>query len=164
MSAWVGKTVTISFMNETPDDVFYLDEVTLGSTYPNVWVDLAGELAALPGEQLTYEIAFGNNTNLDALTNTISLTLPTQVNFVSASIPPTVNGNVLTWQVGDLLADTDASLITVTTTVKASAPRRTMLEAQVTIGSATQELVLENNTAVFSTFVGDLIFLPFVRR
>ena len=164
MTPWLGKTVTITFSNKSVVDMFYLDEVTLSSTYPNIWVDLAGDLAALPGEQLTYEITFGNSTNLDALTNTISLTLPTQVNFVSASIPPTVNGNVLTWQVGDLLADTDASSITVITTVKASAPRRTMLEARVTIGSSTPELVLENNTAVFSTFVGDLVHLPFVTR
>jgi uncharacterized repeat protein (TIGR01451 family) len=164
MSAWLGKTVTISFMNETPDDVFYLDEVTLSSAHPNIWVDLSGELAAFPGEQLNYKILFGNNTNLDAQMNTISFTLPANVNFVSASVPPTVNGNVLTWEVGDLLAEASASSILVTTTVKASAPLRSMLEAQVTIGSTTPELVLENNTAVFSTFVGDLIYLPFVTR
>jgi uncharacterized repeat protein (TIGR01451 family) len=144
--------------------LFYVDEVTLGSAHPNVWVDLRGAMAAFPGEQLTYEVSFGNNTNLDAQANTITLTLPANVNYVTASVPPPVNGNMLTWEIGDLLAESAASSILVTTTVKASAPLRTMLEAQVTIDSATPEVVLENNTAVFSTFVGELHYLPFITR
>ena len=164
MSSWSGKTITITFSYATTDDYFYLDEVTLGSAHPNVWIDIGGDLAARPGEPLIYEINFGNNTNLDAHTNIITLTLPTDVNFVSASIPPTVNGNVLTWEIGDLLADSDTSMISVTANVKAAAPTGTFVEAQVEIESATPELVLENNTAVFSTFVGDLIYLPFVTR
>lgn len=164
MSPWLGETVTITFSNETPNDSFYVDEVTLSSAHPNVWIDLKGDLAARPGEQVTYEISFGNNTNLDAQSNTVTLTLPTHVNYVTATIPPTVNGSVLTWEIGDLLAESSASSIIVTTTVKASAPLRTMIEAQVTIDSATPELVLENNTAVASTFVGELIHLPLVAR
>lgn len=164
MSPWLGKTITLTFGNETLDDSFYLDEVTLSSAHPNVWIDLEGDLAALPGETLTYVVRFGNNTNLDAEANTITLTLPSTLNLMSASVPPTVNGNVLTWAVGDLLAESDTESLTVTAAVKSSAPLGTMIQTQVAIDSTTPELVLGDNTDIFSTFVGDLIYLPITTR
>ncbi len=66
VSEWTGKTITVTFRSPTTEDLFYLDEVTLSSAHPNVWVDLRGDLAALPGEEVNYEVRFGNDTNLDA--------------------------------------------------------------------------------------------------
>lgn len=164
VSEWSGKTITVTFRSPTTEDLFYLDEVTLSSAHPDVWVSVSGDLAAFPGEIVNYEVYFGNDTNLDAEANTITLTLPSTLNFLSASVPPTVNGNVLTWEVGDLLADSVASPIVVTATVKNSAPLGTMIQTQVKLDSTTPELILGNNTAVLSTFVGDLVHLPLIMR
>ncbi|WP_420629117.1 hypothetical protein [Candidatus Leptofilum sp.] len=164
LSQWSGETITVSIANEVPDHQIYVDEVTISSAYPNIWVSLHGDLATLPGEEILYEINFENETNLDAEAAEITMTLPPSLEFTSASISPTVNGNVLTWNVGDLLANSGASSIQVSTAVKESVSTGITLETRVEINSSTPELALSNNSVEFQTFVGDIQFLPLILR
>jgi hypothetical protein len=113
---------------------------------------------------VVYEVGFGNGTNLDAYTNTITMTLPTGFDFVSASLAPTISGQTLSWDVGDLLADSEPQTIYVTATVAPSVTLLSTIETQAVIQSGTAEVEFANNTAVHTLFIGKYSFLPVILR
>jgi len=167
MTPWAGQTVTLTFNvhNEagTPVTWAYLDEVTLGSAYPNLWVNKTSSTVPPGGGPVRYTITYGNQGGVPAQGVRITDTLPVSVTFASASAPPTSTAP-LVWDVGNLAAGAGPYSIIVTATVEAGTPAWTTFTNTVTIGAATPEADRDNNTAVAQTFVGHRLYLPLVMK
>ncbi|HNT26315.1 MAG TPA: hypothetical protein PKM21_18245 [Anaerolineales bacterium] len=168
LSPWLGQTITLTFQTNTIAGVapvrLYLDEVTIGSSYPDVWATFAGAQAGLPGDQITLQLAYGNRGGALAENAAITLTLPADLSYVGASQPPAAVGQMLTWEVGDLAAGSGPYTIDVTVEVDANAIPGEWLVSQAVIHAASPELEALNNTAQVRTLVGKLLFLPVISR
>ena len=168
LTPWAGQTITLTFNvhNEagTPVTWAYLDEVTLGSAYPNLWVQKTGDNTVPPGGgPVRYTITYGNLGGVPATGVCLTDTLPAGVTFVSASVPPTSTAP-LVWDVGNLAAGAGPFTIIVTGTVEAGTPAWTTFANTVTIGAVTPEADKDNNTAVAQTFVGYRLYLPLTMK
>lgn len=169
LSPWISQTITLNFnVHEEagyPYAWAYLDEVTVGSAHPDIWVSAAGEPpAALPGETVVYEISYGNRGAVDAVSGTLTATLPAGLTFVSASQPVTPTGSTLVWEVGELAAASQGETIYITATVNGAAISGSELAVSAEISSQTSELETANNTAQAAIYVGKRIYLPLLQR
>jgi len=167
VSAWVGETITLTlkvYQNVSRSYTWaYLDEVTLGSAHPDVWISASG-VAALPGEQVVHALTYGNRGGVDTIGVRISATLPSELSFVDASPSPTATTPALVWEAGDLTAGDGPYIILVTTTVAPAAVPLSTYITSVNIGAALPEIETHNNTASAATFVGRRIYLPLVTK
>jgi len=169
LSPWISQTITVTFnlhqVTDSPYLQVYLDEVSVGSAYPDLWMETAGlPRSALPGDQIVYRLVYGNRGGAAAASVLISATLPAGLSFVSASLPPTVTGSTLTWAVGDLAAKSGLFEIVVTATVDADVSFGGELAQALRIDTATKELETANNTRQESFPVGYLITLPVIQK
>jgi TolB protein len=169
LSPWAGQAITITFTaRQAANQAYlwaYLDDITVGSAHTDVWVNAhAGLPAVLPGEQLVYEITYGNRGAAGATGNVITHSLPAELTFVSASLPATIQGKDLVWQVSDLPAGASPFTIQVTATVQASVPLGSSILLPVQIATVSSELETGNNSATHSLFIGRLIFLPCITK
>jgi len=169
MTPWSGQAITLTFeLSETagyPPANALLDEVTLGSAHPDAWVSLSGgAMGAHPGEQITYQLDYGNRGGAMAVSSAITLTLPSGLNFVDASIPPVIVGDQLVWQVGDLPAGSDPYSIILTVEVDAAAPLGETVVTSVEITTASPELETLNNSAQAEIYLGYLALLPITHK
>jgi uncharacterized repeat protein (TIGR01451 family) len=167
MQAWASQTVTVRFtVQQATDDPYlqlFLDSVSLGAAYPDVWVSGTGLTIAEPGDEVVYQLLYGNAGGVEAEGTVVTYTLPAEIAFVSANVPPiTTTVSALVWEVGDLPATSDPFAITITGTVAANAPYLTHLYNTAVISTAAPELITDNNTAVSVTFIGHLLYLPLV--
>jgi uncharacterized repeat protein (TIGR01451 family) len=166
LSAWAGQTITLTFEVEQAADTLmmraYLDEVSVGSSYPDLWI-MGGESAALPGESIVYTLYYGNRGGAAAANNLITHTLPAELTFVSASLPP-ISASPLVWDVGSLPAKSGPFAIVVTATVSASAEPFTDLMLPVTITTTSAELEMVNNTIDFIIHLFRSTLLPIIMR
>jgi uncharacterized repeat protein (TIGR01451 family) len=167
LTTWAGQTITMTFnLHQTAGDPVrwvYLDEVTLGSAYPDLWVSKGGPVTARPGEQVVHTITYGNRGGAAASGVRITDTLPSEVSFVDAS-PPPITTLPLVWEVGDVPARSGPFTIAVTATVDPAAPLFTTLTNTVSIGAVSPELETFNNTAQAATFIGHRLYLPTVMK
>jgi uncharacterized repeat protein (TIGR01451 family) len=86
-----------------------------------------------PGDTIVYTIEYENSGTGDAADVVIIDTLPADVTYVSASpAPDTIVGNVLTWNVGDVAAETLWE-ITITVTVNPGTADETILLNEITL-------------------------------
>jgi TolB protein len=165
MVPWVGQTVILTFgVHETagyPHTWAYLDEVTIGSAYPDLWVGRGG-LAALPCEQVAYTIGYGNRGGAAASGVRITDTLPGELFFVDASPPPITTTPPLAWDVGDISAKSGPFNIVVTVTVAPTATLWSTLSGTVSIGTTSPELETANNVAQAAIFVGRRMYMPLI--
>jgi uncharacterized repeat protein (TIGR01451 family) len=168
MSAWSGQAVTLTFSSHQVISYPYvrvaLDEVSLGSSYPDLWVSQIGTVASPPGGQVNYYLTYGNQGGATANSVQITDTLPAGLSFVSASLPPVATGSTLVWDVGDLAAKSEAFTLVVTATVDPTATTFSTLTNTMDITTATTELETANNTAQAATFVGRRTYLPVIWR
>jgi hypothetical protein len=119
----------------------------------------------MPGEMVTLQLSYGNRSlAVEAISATITATLPSGLIFESASLTPTVSGNVLTWQVGDLPAGSGPFTILVTATVAGDAVLGSYLTVPVEIASTSPELELVNNQEEFALYIGSRVYLPVTVR
>jgi uncharacterized repeat protein (TIGR01451 family) len=168
LSRWSGQTITLTFsVNEIAGHSFVralIDEVSIGSVHPDVWVSARGVSFAPPGSQVVYQLTYGNRGGLAASGNIISATLPAELEFVSASLTPTITGSTLTWSVGDLPARSGPTTIFITATVGAldTVWHHATLTADITTLGA--ELEVENNHDQVNTTITWAVFLPFTRK
>jgi uncharacterized repeat protein (TIGR01451 family) len=169
LSQWAGERVTVTLsarqVTGEPRLWAYLDEVTVGSAYADLWIN-KGDVAALPGEQTTYRITYGNRGGGAADDVRITDTLPSELSLTGASLPPVFNTMLRAWEwdVGDLAGESGPFSILVTATV---APRATLWISRVntaSIGSASAELETANNVAHATVFAGRRVYLPVVLR
>lgn len=169
LSPWLSQAVTLTFQTRQvqgyPTVAVYLDEVSLGSAYPDTWMQLSGSPAsALPGEQITLLLQYGNRGGMAASGVSLELTLPDGINFIDASLPPgSAAAQTLHWDIGDLPARGATEVITLTVELDSAAPMATELSVSASI-SASRELESANNSDCFILFSGERIFMPMLRR
>jgi Domain of unknown function DUF11 len=119
----------------------------------------------MPGDTLVLQLTYGNRSPaVDSVSTTITATLPAGLIFASASLNPTVNGNTLTWSVGDLPAGSGPFTIQVTATVAGEAALGSTLTLPVEIAASTPELELANNHHEYILFIGSRLYLPILVR
>jgi uncharacterized repeat protein (TIGR01451 family) len=168
MSAWAGKQITLTFtLHQTAGYAGFnahLDEITLGSSNPDAWIGVGGTSWALPSETVTYLISYGNHGGAITIESEITFTLPDGLTFVSASLPPTVDGATLTWEVGDLPAHSEPFSLMVTARVDPGTPRLSTLTNTASIAGGPGEIETANNQAQVETFVGARLYLPILLR
>lgn len=168
LSAWAGQTITLTFdVEEVAGQLpawIYLDEISLGSSYPDLWVQAIGANAGRPGQTVTYQIIYGNAGGAAAADVTLTNTLPAELMFVDASLPPASTAPTLTWEVGQLPAHSGPFTITITATVAPAAPLLSMLTTLFETRTLSLEFETANNTYQLPTLIGALTYLPIVRR
>jgi uncharacterized repeat protein (TIGR01451 family) len=169
LSPWAGQMITLTFaLSQTagyPSSWAYLDEVTLGSTYPDLWASKTSLTpVALPGEQVAFSLTYGNRGGAPANGVRITDTLPAELSFVTASPPPLTTTPMLVWDVGSLPAKSGAATIVVTATISPEAPMHCFATNAASIGIATPELETLNNDAQARVFIGHRIHLPVVLK
>jgi len=158
-----GKTVTLSFnLHETagrPCAWAYLDDVSLGSAYPDLWLSLAGPPNTTPGATLIYTMTYGNRGGATAAGVTISDTLPAGLTFVRANPPPSAVTPALTWNLGNLAARSGPFTIMIEARVSSNATAGNLVNLA-TVAGITPEIERGNNTATATTAVAGKVFLP----
>jgi uncharacterized repeat protein (TIGR01451 family) len=169
ISPWSGEQITLTFQvteNEGfPPASALLDEVTLGAAHTDVWVDLqADKYYVQPGDQFTYQLDYGNRSSIVASTNVITVSLDSGLNFISASLPPEINGDSLVWRLDELMPDIDYEPIIITVEVDLSIPSFQTLDTKATVNTATPEIELFNNTDQPVVIVAYPSFLPIMQR
>lgn len=166
LSDWVGETIEVKFgLNQAANTNAawaVVDEVTIGSTNPDVWV-AKGDDTAVPGSDVTHVISYGNRGGAAADDITLTYTLPADMSFVSASIPP-VSTNPLVWNLDDLPAKSEKYEIEVTVLVKSTAPGFTDLVSTAVISTTATEPELLNNQDTGNTFTAAYVYLPTIHR
>jgi hypothetical protein len=170
LSAYAGQTISLDFRFEQaanrPYAAVYLDEVSLGSSYPDLWVSLAADCAMTAvSSPVTYQLRYGNHGGVSSPGSTLKLTLPAGVVFDHASIPPTaVNGQVLSWDTGALPAGGGPHSILVYVHTTPSVPGHSTITASAAMQASVFELSTINNSAQAHVFIGSTIYLPLLRR
>jgi uncharacterized repeat protein (TIGR01451 family) len=181
LSPWAGQSINLLFnvhqQAGAPRTWAYLDEVSVGSVYPDLWVSKDSlTAAALPGEQVIYTIAYGNRGSVAASGARITVTLPADLFFVEASPPPTFDTLSLLWawewEVGNLAAGSGPFSIVLTTTVAPTATMLNTLTSTASIRSVSPhrpsvsigEVETANNVAQATVLVAYQTYLPLLAK
>jgi Tol biopolymer transport system component len=169
LTPWIGQEITFSFSQEMLAGQYppysLIDDITIGSASPDVWVGGAGSVTAFPASTVTLALAYGNQGIVPANGVILSMTLPDKLTFISADIPPTsINGQVLTWDLGTLAGLGGPFTINVTVSVADDAVLLSTLDGTAQISTTSAELETANNTIQTHTFVGAKVNLPMVLK
>lgn len=166
LSNWQGQTIDVTFkLQQAVGGVIqlvYLDEVSLGSALPDVWVDV-DSVDGLAGGQATHTLHYGNRGGATAENTTLTYSLPPELSFVSASIEP-VSTNPLMWDLGGLAGKQNAEPLLVTVEVDETAVSFAPLTTQATIAVSNEEPETLNNQASGTMFVQRRSYLPIIAR
>lgn len=169
LSPWVGKTVTLVFASKTLEgDSYvnlYLDDVTLGAYYPDLWI-ATEDLVAVPGQQVTYKLTYGNQSGMAV--DDVKIVAPQSdiLIFENADPAPTLNTFLLQqeWNLGTVSANSGPYNIVITATVAPSVTWFSTYVHTATISSPITEANLSNNTAYGVLVIANRIYLPLVMR
>ncbi len=168
MTPWAGQPVDLILtVHQTAGHICtwgYLDEVSVGSSYPDVWVRKGGTAEALPGEAVVYTIAYGNRGGAPAGGVQVSDFLPAALTLVAADPPPGGSGQNLVWDVGTLAGASGPFQIVLTATVAPTATAGGDLTNAAGIATTSPELETGNNQSTATTFIGQRVYLPLVLR
>jgi hypothetical protein len=162
LQEWVGMTVTLRLEHPAATHSgATIDDVSVGSAFPDLWVNQSGLPSAQEGEMATLELEYGNRSSLPAPATVLGYTLPAGVSYVSAA-PEPVSTDPMTWELGDLAAEI-TSTIELTVAVDVTATRGVTLSAPATIATP-HEAILGNNSTEFGIWVGNRVYLPVLTR
>jgi hypothetical protein len=168
LSPWAGHTVTLRFrvVEEAggAQAGAYIDEVTVGSAHPDIWVSQPAWQAAAAGRTFETTLTYGNRGGVAASGGQVTLQLPAELSFVSAVPPPSATSPTLRWDVGALPAQSGPQTIRVTLQVAASATGGSTVSTTARVTSGTTELEQANNAAQGPLFIGSVRYLPVVHR
>ncbi len=168
LSPWAGQLITLTFSTTqvagASAPVIYLDEISVGSAMPDVWVQAGAPTTGLRATSIVYQLTLGNQGGAPANGVMVTATLPADVTFVDASLPPVSASPVLTWNLGDFTGKSTPVALLITATIAATATNFSTLTADFEIGTTTGELERANNVARADTFVGLKVFLPVMQR
>jgi hypothetical protein len=168
LGPWAGHGVTVRFrvIEEAGGSHVsaYIDEVTVGSTHPDIWVSQPAWQAAPAGRTFETTLTYGNRGGVAASGGQVTLQLPAELSFVSANPPPSAMTPTLSWDVGALPAQSGPQTIRVTLQMAASAAGGSTVTTTAGITSSTTELEQANNTAQGSVFIGSIRYLPVIMR
>jgi uncharacterized repeat protein (TIGR01451 family) len=168
LTPWAGQAATLGLaVNQIaglqPVELA-LDEVTMGSAYPDLWVTKSGPLGVQAGMPVDFVLRYGNRGGAPAGAVALTDTLPAGLTFVWADPPPSTTEPFLTWQVGDLPARSGPFTIVLhALAAPGLAPGTTLVNA-LQIESASEELETLNNQAQAEIWIGYPIFVPLVTR
>ncbi|WP_420632030.1 hypothetical protein [Candidatus Leptofilum sp.] len=166
LSPWANETITLTFeLNQStnqPSAWVYLDEVSLGSTYNDVWVDIESVNAGI-GETVPIVISYGNRGGALAEDVEISLLLPGSLVFEGSDIA-SIDESTPTWQIGGLPAKSETQTIVVYVRVRLAAPTFATLTNTVSITTTSNELESLNNTVSGTVYTGKFIYLPITTK
>lgn len=180
LASWRGQVITLTFkLYQSQNEMFsraYLDEVSLGSARPDVWI--AGtDTSGLPGEPIVYTIDYGNQGGGTAQAVRITNTLPAAMTFADASILPSITTPSLVWDVGTLAPQSAVSSIVVTVTLVPTvtafttlthtleiAPQDIGMSGTLMLDPGLVELEMANNVTTAGIYVGKHIFLPLILK
>jgi hypothetical protein len=168
MSQWAGETLTITFNVSQTVDGFatwaYVDEVTLGSASPDLWIS-GCDTIVVPGDQIVCSLQYGNQGSLAAENAQIVLTLPGSLVFVDAAPAPDLHTMLHEWHwnLGTLPVGSAFDMV-ITTTVAFSSTLFEPLIGELNILSSTPEFDTQNNQAFIIARVGSRVYLPLVKR
>jgi len=167
VAAWAGQTMTVTFnvhqAGGQPQAWAYLDEISLGSTRPDVWITLTpSATSVLPGDALRLTVLYGNRGNAPAEGVRLADILGPGLSFVAADPPPSTVNPWPTWEVGDLPAGSGPQSIVVTTSVAVTVPFPGQVTATATIDTATPEPETGNNAARTQIAILGRLYLPLV--
>lgn len=170
LSPWSGQAITLAMTARTEVGVAftraYVDEVSIGSAYPDLWVNLEPQhRAADVGDQVVYRIRSGNRGGVVGQGVEVTATLPNEL-LVANIEPPTVtfDGTSVHWSIGDLSAHGSSPDLIITATIAPTATVMTTLSGTVSIGSVPPEIEVTNNHSMATVFVGYQTYLPVMRR
>jgi hypothetical protein len=168
MSAWKGKTITLTFVSAYAEGTrlpaIMLDEVMLGSTYPDAWVKVTPDVTrAMAGESFGVRLIFATR-GLPVQGVELALVLPADVEFVSADIAPLEDGSTLRWSPGALAPLDGEQTITVTLRVKDGAAALQKIYLPVSLTSTAEEKETENNFAVAELRTEITVYIPAAAR
>ena len=151
LTPWAGRSVTLRFRLIDAGGAAHawatLDEVTVGSAHPDIWVSQSCPAAAAPGQEFVQAASYGNRGGVAAGDGRVTLQLPPGLLFVRADPPPSATTPVLRWDVGGLAAQSTPQPILVTLQVAPSVAVGTVLTAAAGITSDTADLEQANNSA-----------------
>lgn len=163
LSPWAGQDVTLTLASaQRPGGgQVWLDEISLGSNYPDLWAN-AADITAHPGEQVVTHLHYGNQGASAGEHITLSLKLPKALLFESAVPSPnqTLEGQQWTWELESLDAHTTAPSIVVTASVAGTATLGTAIPYTFSIAGALPEPEIANNRARANLWVGRRVHLP----
>lgn len=166
LSPWAGQEVRLTLaVEQTTGRPFAwaeVDEVTVGSSHPDLWV-AAGSAAAEPGGKATLTLRYGNRGAAPAGGVGLSITLPPELTFVSASLPPASTSPSLSWNLGSVDAG-DAQTVDVTVAAASGPASLVPLSWTSAITTGSPELELENNAAQGLVRVSWRRHLPLLSR
>lgn len=134
---------------------------------PDVWISKHSDTAKKPGDQVVFTIAYGNQGLVPASGVRMTDTLPNELFFVDASLPPLSDPTLssrLTWDIGDLPPQSEPAHIVITATVAPTATLWSTLTNTVSIVTTSPELETLNNVAQAGVFVSHRVYLPLVMR
>ncbi len=168
LSAWAGQSITLTFgvhqVAGTPRTWALLDEISLGSTFPDVWVK-SPDIEGHREETVTYLITYGNQGGATAQDVAITLTLPSELSLITADPMPASQTSLLTWDVGDLPARSGPFTITLTAQISRSVMIPGTVIYPVEIRTLSQELETANNIIQIATVLPPFkLYLPIIRR
>ena len=138
-----------------------LDEILIGSALADIWVNVAPSISKMkPGDVFFLTINYGNRSIIPASQTTLTLSLPENLTFVDADLPPASVHPAITWELNTVGAGSIAVLIAVDLT----APLGEYLTGNASIVTPDGENYLDNNSADFSVLVNYLVYVPFLTR
>ncbi len=161
LSTWQGEKVTLTFSRPAGVRVASLDDITLGSTSPDLWLATSGALSAMPGETVTRTLYFGNRGGVAAPDAQLTLTLPGALTLVEA-VPTASGANPYTWNLGTVTAGGSDS-ITLVLTMAGSVTPGQIVTAQALVETP-YEAYLLNNELDLDFLVGRQILMPLIMR
>ena len=170
MTPWAGQTATLAISLHQiagyPRPWAYLDEVSIGSAYPDLWVSKKGSsVDVLPEGQVLYTITYGNQGGAAASSVLIEDTWPRELVLVDAAPSPTIStSSSLAWDIGSLSAKSGPLTISITATATSTATMWNTFINTATISTTTSELETANNLAQTLTFIGRHVFMPLVLK
>jgi Tol biopolymer transport system component len=168
LSPYAGQAVQLTFAMHQWGGLApawaVVDDVTVGSTHPDVWVSATAPVAAAPGSEYVLTLSYGNLGAVDAGDAQVTLQLPPAVTLVSTDLVPVSTGDELRWETGALPARSTAGTVRVRVRVPAGTPNGVLLSAAASITSSTPELEVANNTATAATSVGHRVYGPLLAR
>ncbi|MBN1659181.1 MAG: PD40 domain-containing protein [Anaerolineae bacterium] len=166
LAPWAGQVVTLTWNLRQeaarPYAWAFLDEVSVGSTYPDLWLaSEAPTAAALPGDEAVVLLYYSNQGGAVAAGARLTVTLPLGLDLVAADPPPFSTTPELWWDLGDVPGKSEWLAVTIRARVSPEAPPGDYLAYSARIDTAT-EPETANNEVEGSLLVGTQIHLPVI--
>jgi Tol biopolymer transport system component len=166
LSPWAGESVTLTVSARQkagqPLLAVLVDEVSLGSAYPDLWLALDAPQAAGAGQLFDIIMTYGNRAGTPASGVALTLTLPSGLAFISAEPAPAAT-EPYRWEVAALAAG-EMGQVTVTAMMTATFQPNSLLISYAAASTTTPEPFQGNNTAAAAVYVGHRVALPFLAR